>query len=178
MKPVIYCQACGEVVHVGVWCSECQTGLCSLCDIAWASYGHRDHYPIPVARVQRYFYVANFSSPHPFHFSSGETLPACDPKRVEAASLKRVSTEQANPRIHYAKDHLISFEITREVERLVGDAMNDAHNGVYDVVIIPFAMRDPLLRYLGRETLSDTPFRTIYTVNRETKLIAPDQWGI
>jgi len=47
----------------------------------------------PVITLDNGITIANWSSPHPFTFTTGEVLPACEPDRAKEMSLKIKETK-------------------------------------------------------------------------------------
>jgi len=125
---------------------------------------------MPIIELANGVKVANFCSPHPFNFTTGETLPACSPERVKALSLKVVEWTGRNPNNPDITDIEISFELTDEVVR----ALELAQEREVDVVLVPF----PLLAAV-KEAGSFPRFskiRVIRSADRITKAIHPDRF--
>jgi hypothetical protein len=86
--------------------------------------------------------VANFSSAHPFHFDTGEVLPACSEARCKALSLVENHREEPHPRgwVDVHIEYLMSEEVLRELYLVCNDPK-------HDVVLVPLPV---LLAAKGR----------------------------
>ena len=133
---------------------------------------------MPTVRLENGLVVANFSSPHPFTFDDGSVLPGCDPARVEAMSLRRVDREEPDG-LRPIVNVVSGFDLTNAVREAVEDIQQEWPGGGIDVVLIPFPMRDPLLRWLGAEDLTQAePFRLCLLKDRQTKVVYSDRFGV
>ena len=124
---------------------------------------------MPVVQLANGLRVANFSSPHPFEFETGETLPACDPELVKASSLQKNLEERPSSRHLDAVDVEVRFEMSDSCRALLEEAESQARKEGIHVILIPF----PLLDVLRRERdVAETPFRVILVEDRVTKKIS------
>jgi hypothetical protein len=126
---------------------------------------------MPIIELANGVKVANFGSPHPFNFTTGEILPACSPERVKALSLKVVEMKEPNPNVSGVTDIVIRFELTYEVE----EALRLAQEREVDVVLVPF----PLLAAVKEAGFFPHRFpkiRVIRSADRITKAIYPDRF--
>jgi hypothetical protein len=113
--------------------------------------------------------IANFSSPHPFRFVTGEVLPPCSDVRANGMALNPVETESANP--GGWKDVSLRFELTPQVT--MGLDQLEA-NEEMDVILVPF----PVMEALKRAGRAVGKCRVIRTANRVTKEIHSDVFCI
>jgi hypothetical protein len=125
---------------------------------------------MPIIKLANGVRVANFGSPHPFNFTTGEILPACSPERVKALTLRVVEKEEPNPNNPDITDIEICFELTDEVE----GALELAQEREVDVVLVPF----PLLAAVKEAGFFPRfpKIRVIRSADRITKAIYPDRF--
>ncbi len=132
---------------------------------------------MPIVELENGIKVANFCSPHPFNFTTGEVLPACSPERVKALSLDVVEKESPHPRNPEITDIEIRFELT-DVIKL---ALQAAQESEADVVLVPFPLLEASREWIKGS--SPTPgswrsskIRVIRSADRITKAIYPDRF--
>jgi hypothetical protein len=118
----------------------------------------------PVITLVNGIRIANFSSPHPFRFVTGEVLPACTGERANHMALNPVEQEVKNP--GGWADLSLRFELTPEV--IAG--LEQLEAAEVDVVLIPFPVLEAIKR-AGREL---GKARVIRTADRVTKEIYSD----
>lgn len=110
----------------------------------------------PVLELENGVRVANFSSPHEFKFTTGETLSACSPERCRRLSAVPQEVESYNPR----------GWTDIELERL--DSDDDI-----DVVIAPLPIVQAARSLgLGRKA------RTVRMADRVTKVAHSDRFCV
>ena len=134
--------------------------------------------------------IVNFSSPHPFHFITGEVLPACDADWVKKMSLDIEETEtklQTEPsrnvkNVKTWTDIELYISIPEVVENWIEKLTEDVR---IDIVIVPFmmlqAMKDNNIFCVHKTNLSGLnthKFRTIRVADRITKEIYSDRFCI
>ena len=113
--------------------------------------------------------VANMSSPHPFTFTTGETLPACSPEEAQALKLDAVEVER--PGVKGTIDIELTFKLNDVVRARLDEL--EALPGI-DIVLVPF----PVMEALKREGRPVGKCRVIRTADRVTKAIFPDKFCI
>jgi len=114
----------------------------------------------PVLLLRSGLRVANFSSPHPFHFVTGEVLAACDEDRCRHLTAIVLEEEIANVDLGII-DVKLSFELG-EACRAEIEAM-DADAGI-DVILAPL-----MIVQAARAAGVGTKLRTVRTADRVTK---------
>jgi hypothetical protein len=92
-----------------------------------------DKMPMPIVALKSGLRVANFSSPHPFTFVTGEVLPACSPERAKALMLEVDEVEVKNPKgfTDIRPSFRMSDAVEQELEKLLGCYTD------FDVVLVP-----------------------------------------
>lgn len=92
-----------------------------------------DKMPMPIVALKSGLRVANFSSPHPFTFVTGEVLPACSPERAKALMLEVDEVEVKNPKgfTDIRPSFRMSDAVGQELEKLLGCYTD------FDVVLVP-----------------------------------------
>lgn len=121
----------------------------------------------PVLTLRNGIRVANFSSPHPFHFVTGEVLPACDEERCRhlSAVAKEVETERDG-----WIDIQLAFELGNEcVEEIVRLEADDS----IDVILAPL----PIVQ-AARAAGIGTKLRTVRMADRVQKLAHVDRFCV
>jgi uncharacterized protein (DUF302 family) len=122
---------------------------------------------VPVIELKNGVRVANFSSPHPFTFDSGETLPACSPERAKELMLE--SVEVAVPGIKGTTDIQLEFKISEAVKAALAELERD--EGI-DIVLVPF----PVMQALKDAGLSIGKARVCRVADRVSKTIFSDKF--
>lgn len=118
--------------------------------------------------------VANFSSPHPFHFEDGSVLEACAPDRVAAGALNREDEER--PWGLWDRDDIIAvvpkFSLSEQVWSLLVELEQDKS---VDIVLIPFPVLEALRNAKGIDGIPYldmlSKVGTICVKDRQTKEI-------
>jgi len=112
--------------------------------------------------------IANFSSPHMFHFDDGSVL---GPVSEEVMLLGKLNAEEIkHPRRDGGVDIELAFSITPECTHALAAWLDKWEAVDIDIVIVPFPLLQ-LLRQVGwLSSVKDSPFRTIRCVDRATKL--------
>jgi len=122
--------------------------------------------PAPKIALKNGIVVANFSSPHPFVFTSGEVLGACSEARAKKLSLGRDEVETAQGKW---TDVNVQFHLTPaifgELERLNQDP-------TVDVVLVPLQMME-LLKKAG---ITPGKERCVLMADRLAKMVYPDRF--
>ena len=111
--------------------------------------------------------VANFSSPHEFKFTDGSVLPA-----VSNEDSIRLSV-LSNEKFHDDGDIELTFTIPDNIMDDIFYWESMKQEGLVDVVFCPL----PMITALKAKgvNIKDTPFRTIRTEDRITKLVSIDK---
>lgn len=113
--------------------------------------------------------VANFSSPHPFNFATGEVLAACSPERANAMALTQVEVEQ--PGIAGTRDIALQFVLSDVVRAALEEVQADDE---VDVVLVPF----PVLAAVKEAGLPIGKARVCRTADRVTKTVHGDKFCV
>lgn len=87
----------------------------------------------PIIRLANGLCVANFSSPHPFKFVTGEELPACDAETSRRLLLEAVEETSSSPCGRWS-DIDLTFRMSAAVEQALVDL---ADREEIDVVLVP-----------------------------------------
>lgn len=119
--------------------------------------------------------IANFSSPHPFAFTTGEVLPACNAERARLLMLESEEISIPNPGGWTDIDLRFSMSngVLVELEHTCG-------RGDVDVVLVPFPVLQ-CIREIAHASNDGWPLvskkaRTIRNADRVTKTIYPDRF--
>lgn len=131
---------------------------------------------MPITTLKNGLKVANFSSPHPFKFDTGEELPACSPERAKKLMLLTEEREEVNE--GGWTDIRIQFLMSPEVERALRE---DPDFEAVDIVLVPFPVREAIRRcadafprsvweWVAKKT------RVIRSADRVTKAIYSDRF--
>ena len=124
----------------------------------------------PVITLDNGLSIANWSSPHPFTFTTGEVLPACDPDRVKSMSLDIKETVFPAPIGLYS-----DIEIDTSIPTVVrADLRKLQHNESIDIILIPFMVLDAI----KKAGMHRGKCRVIRVADRMTKEIYPDKFCI
>ena len=145
--------------------------------------------------------IVNFSSPHPFKFTTGEVLPKCNEDWSNKMKLKThktvyinltnkpVSKAYKDIRLEFKTTNIIIDELIRLHEEEIlfyrtNSFMNPkrpdrkfCEKAIADIILVPY----PLLCALHNEELIPHPIskaRTIVTADRITKEIYPDEFCV
>lgn len=115
----------------------------------------------PVLKLENGLRVANFSSPHSFHFVTGEILAACDESRCRHLSAVAIEEETVNHTLGII-DIQIRFELGEaciaEIELMEADAN-------IDVILAPL----PIVQ-AAKEAGIGSKLRTVRMADRVKKL--------
>ena len=123
---------------------------------------------MPTVTLSNGLVIGNFSSPHPFNFTTGEILAACSPERALMGALEAVEIEATNGRW---TDIQLSFKLTPAVR----EALDIAQQSAVDVVLVPL----PVLQAVRAEPSGAARWskvRCIRCADRITKAIYPDRF--
>lgn len=124
---------------------------------------------IPRVRLNTGRVVANFSSPHPFKFETGEVLDPCSAERAKALMLE--SQEIEHPRPDGDVDIELSFTLSESVRAAVELAEQDP---TIDIVLVPF----PVMTALKAAGRGPGKCRVIRTADRVTKTVCSSKWCV
>lgn len=124
----------------------------------------------PVVQLSNGLRVANFSSPHPFTFVTGETLGPCAPERAKALMLEAVEVETPGIKPGIV-DIALTFRLTPEVETAL-DALESDES--VDIIIVPLPVMTAL-KAVGRDL---GKARCIRSADRITKAIYADKFCV
>lgn len=122
---------------------------------------------VPVITLTNGLRIANFSSPHPFTFVSGEVLPACSPERAKRLLLEAKEVARPSPCGRWTDIDLsfrLSPEVEEELQRL--ELRQDI-----DIVLVPL----PVLQ-ASRALAWATKVRGLRAADRVTKEIHSDRF--
>tara|TARA_R100001480_G_scaffold31749_1_gene43064 strand:- start:102 stop:530 length:429 start_codon:yes stop_codon:yes gene_type:complete len=137
----------------------------------------------PVITLDNGLRIANWSSPHPFKFNTGEVLPACEPNRAKSMSLKIEETEvpysnmpdTLNGKADDVKVLWNDIRIKVSIPDVVHiDLMKLQRNKSIDIILVPFM----LLSAMSQAGLDRGKCRVIRVADRVTKEIHPDRFCI
>lgn len=130
----------------------------------------------PICRLNNGLRVANFSSPHPFNFTTGEVLPACDPEVSRKLVLTVKEVESPNPNHPGVTDVEIHYGMSRAVQ----DALIElGHNPDVDVILVPLPVAEAVRTYLRAYDPGPRGFqicRVCRVADRVAKTIHPDRF--
>ena len=100
---------------------------------------------VPVITLKGGLKIGNFSSPHPFTFTTGEVLPACSNERAKELMLVVNEVETQHPDVlegdriyHGWTDIEITFSISEEVLEELGKLTTDWRDDKFDLLLVPF----------------------------------------
>ena len=143
---------------------------------------------IPIITLKNGLRIGNFSSPHPFTFTTGEVLPACSDERAKALMLKveeRETQHQGWTEGYENKpgwtDIKITFSISEEVLEELGKLTTAWRDDKFDILLVPFPVLTAVKQANSWATncvASDALIfiRTIRSADRVTKVIHPDRF--
>lgn len=123
---------------------------------------------MPVVTLKSGLVIANFSSPHPFNFVTGEVLPGCSAERARRGSLD--ITEVEKPGIKGTTDIEMTPNISVDVRFMIAEAQLSTA----DVVLAPFMV----IEAMKRAEIPLGKFRTIRVADRISKAIYSDRFCI
>jgi len=129
----------------------------------------------PVMKLNNGIRIANWSSPHPFTFTTGEVLPACDPDRVKAMSLDIKETVFPGPINIFTNGLYTDIKINTSIPTIVRDdleVLQDCKS--LDIILIPFMVLDAM----KKSGIHRGKCRVIRVADRITKEIYPDKFCI
>lgn len=138
----------------------------------------------PAVTLSNGLRVANFSSPHPFHFVDGTVLPACDEARSKHLSMDRADavTEWTGPlfNVRVPIQQVKPVFVLNDATLAELEAMQESWD--LDIILVPFPMLQAL--QAGWPTWSPgqgierfTKIATVIMADRITKAAAIDQFG-
>ena len=114
--------------------------------------------------------VANFSSPHPFVFDSGDVLLPVPEYLTKALMLKPIEREVRNA--GGWTDIEIEFELTREVRNELEWYENYGHN--IDIVLVPL----PVMAAIKNAGLPIGKARVVRVVDRVNKIVSSEKFCV
>ena len=117
--------------------------------------------------------IANFSSPHPFLFTSGEELPGCSPEISKSLMLHTTEVEHLNV------CGWIDIELRFEMSEIVEDALNalcDQDN--VDIVLVPLPVLRAADNSEGMHPSVKEKARVCRVADRVTKALFPDRFCV
>lgn len=128
---------------------------------------------MPIITLKNGIRVGNFSSPHPFTFTSGEVLPACSEGRTKNLMLQNKEVEHDNGR-------WVDIELSWEMSDEVAKELNAiAKRDDVDIVLVPF----PIMTAVKEtNTSADVAsiildkIRVCRSADRVTKTIYPNRF--
>ena len=123
---------------------------------------------MPIITLSNGLKVGNFSSPHPFNFEDGSILPACEPERSKAGSLKVEEVETEG--IKGTTDIDINFLLSESVEKM----LDEVEELDVDIVLVPF----PVLGAIHKAGRPLGKCRVIRVKDRQTKDIHIDRFCV
>ena len=140
----------------------------------------------PVIELSNGLRVGNFSSPHPFTFTDGSVLPACDNETATHGMLDATETPvivyDKRSRNHVTKYQTIeiAFKLNSDVNKMIQWWIKLYEDELVDVVIVPLPVMTAIHRSMDGmgDWVITRPFRTIRVANRITKEIYIDKFCI
>ena len=116
--------------------------------------------------------IANFSSPHPFTFTTGEVLPACEDAWAKEMMLDINETEYpVNEDGLMWTDVSLKIDVPKNVRTELYKLM---HNSAIDIVLVPHMV----LQAMKDHPMITDKCRVIRCADRVTKEIYPDKFCI
>lgn len=128
---------------------------------------------MPILVLQNGIKIANFSSPHPFTFVTGEVLPPCSDERANGLALE---TEEKKTAHGAWVDINLTWKMSDSVHRALQDAVIRQENGELDVCLVPLPVMSCLREQYSLEALRGLPFRVIRKQDRITNAIYTDRF--
>jgi len=116
--------------------------------------------------------IANFSSPHPFNFITGEVLPACDDDWAKEMMLDINETEY-----HVNEDGLVWTDVSLKIDvpkNVREELYKLMHNDDIDIILVPHMVLQAMKDY----PMITDKCRVIRCADRITKEIYPDKFCI
>ena len=116
--------------------------------------------------------IANFSSPHPFTFTTGEVLPACDDDWAKEMMLDINETEY-----HVNEDGLVWTDVSLKIDvpkNVREELYKLMHNDDIDIILVPHMVLQAMKDY----PMITDKCRVIRCADRVTKEIYPDKFCI
>ena len=116
--------------------------------------------------------IANFSSPHPFNFITGEVLPACDDTWAKEMMLDINETEY-----HVNEDGLVWTDVSLKIDvpkNVRTELYKLMHNSAIDIVLVPHMVLQAMKDY----PMITDKCRVIRCADRITKEIYPAKFCI
>ena len=126
----------------------------------------------PVITLNNGITIANWSSPHPFTFTTGEVLPACTPERVKAMSIDIDETVVSNKKWDDIKIKTSIPDVVRDDLKILQD------NEDIDIILVPFMVLSAMKSLLMMKYPYFFKLRVIRVADRVTKEIYPDKFCI
>ena len=139
-------------------------------------YKHKVIVNTPVITLENGINIANFSSPHPFNFITGEILPACEDKWSNRMKLDIEEIEHSDPEgfgIEWV-DVELKISIPRHVREALYILM---HHDDIDIILVPHMVLQAMKNHNGRGMITDK-CRVIRCADRITKEIYSDKFCI
>lgn len=136
----------------------------------------------PCTQLANGIRIANFSSPHPFNFITGEVLPACSPERANALMLESEEVETAVARDNgvFWTDIDLQWSVSDQVR---GELIELAAQEDVDVILVPFPVMTAVKAHLAEGSFADRrlfpamkKMRVVRTADRVTKAIYSDRF--
>ena len=139
--------------------------------------------PMPVIQLKSGLLVANFSSPRPFLFDTGEILPACGDLRANELLLDSEESVVVPDRLQRVPFTTISlnFKMSGVVEMALEEAIDKWVIGEFDVCLVPLPVMQVIHAharkvYVVNRSPAKMPFRCIRVADRITKAICHDKF--
>ena len=118
--------------------------------------------------------ICNFSSPHPFNFTTGEILPACDDKWANEMKLDIEEIEHHNPE-EFQVGAWVDIELKINVPKNVREALYPLmHDDDFDIILVPHMV----LQAMKNHPMITDKCRVIRCADRITKEIYSDKFCI
>ena len=126
----------------------------------------------PTVTLSNGLTVANFSSPHPFTFTTGEVLPACEDAWAKEMMLDIDETEY-----HVNEDGLVWTDVSLKIDvpkNVRTELYKLMHKNAVDIVLVPHMV----LQAMKDHPMITDKCRVIRCADRVTKEIYPDKFCI
>ena len=143
----------------------------------------------PVITLKNGINIANFSSPHPFNFITGEILPACEDKWSNRMKLHIEEIEHTNSietingtnfalKMSTDKVCVVDVELKISIQRHVREALYILmHYDDIDIILVPHMVLQAMKNHNGHGMITDK-CRVIRCADRITKEIYSDKFCI
>lgn len=129
---------------------------------------------VPVVTLSNGLRVANFSSPHDFHFVDGSILPACSEERARVLMLDSEEVESKRW-IGGADIKVIDIELKWKMSQAVEQALGELfHSEEFDVLIVPL----PVMQAMKEQRMLLGKARCIRMADRVNKKSHIDRFCI